>query len=67
MWLVGCGYPAPVEVFLMVSGTPTRAGTVGRYCVGHAVIRGIQEQTRHHGRLWYLPARAPRRDRAGRT
>jgi hypothetical protein len=63
----GCGHPAPVEVFLMVPGRPPRAGTLGRYCVGHAVIRGIQEQTRQYGRLWYLPAHPPRRDRVGRT
>lgn len=53
----GCGHPAPVEVRITVQGTPRRVGSVGRYCVGHAVIRGIQAQTRHRGQLWYCPAR----------
>ncbi len=55
-WL-GCGHVAQVEVFITVPGSSRRVGSVGRFCVGHAVIRGIQAQTRHHGQLWYCPAR----------
>jgi hypothetical protein len=50
-----CGHRATVEVFITIPGTPPRAGSVGRSCVGHAVICGIQTQTRYHGRLWHLP------------
>jgi hypothetical protein len=52
----GCGHLAPVEVFITVPGTRPRAGSVGCYCVGHAVITGVEAQTLHHGRVWYLPA-----------
>jgi hypothetical protein len=53
----GCGHPALLEVHITIPGPPRRGALVGRYCVGHAVIRGIHEQTRHHGQLWYCPVR----------
>jgi hypothetical protein len=55
-WL-GCGHPAPVEVRITILDKLRRVGMVGRYCLGHAVICGIQAQTRHHGQLWYCPTR----------
>jgi hypothetical protein len=51
----GYGDRTTVEVFITIPGKPPRAGSIGRYCVGRAVICGIQAQTRHRGRLWYLP------------
>jgi hypothetical protein len=54
----GCGQPGPVEVLVTIQGEPAGfACPVGCYCVGHAVITGIDAQTVHDGRLWYRPAR----------
>jgi hypothetical protein len=50
----GCGQPAGVDVLATVPGEPPRlAVRVGGYCVGHAVIMGIDTQARHGGELWY--------------
>ncbi len=49
----GCGHPAGVDVLVTVPGEPPRlAVRVGGYCVGHAVIVGIDTQA-HGGELWY--------------
>ena len=50
----GCGRPAGVDVLASVPGEPPRlALRVGGFCVGHAVIVGIDTQARHGGELWY--------------
>jgi hypothetical protein len=50
----GCGRPAGVDVLVTVPGEPPRlAVRLGGYCVGHAVIVGIDAQARHGGELWY--------------
>jgi len=50
----GCGRPAGVDVLVTVPGEPPRlAVRVGSYCVGHAVIVGIDTQAEHGGELWY--------------
>jgi hypothetical protein len=52
----GCGQPAPVEVLVTIHGEPARfACPLGCYCVGHAVITGIDAQARYGGGLWYQP------------
>jgi hypothetical protein len=52
----GCGQPGPVEVLVTIHGEPAGlACPLGCYCVGHAVITGIQAQARHRGGLWYQP------------
>ncbi len=55
-----CHQAAPVEVLLTGSGTPPHTCSAGCYCLGHAVIAGIQAQTRHGGGLWYRPFNRPR-------
>jgi hypothetical protein len=41
-------------VLATVPGEPPRLTVrVGGYCVGHAVIMGIDTQARHGGELWY--------------
>jgi hypothetical protein len=62
----GCGQPARVEVLATVPGEPPRlAVRIGGYCVGHAVIVGIDAQARHGGELWYTaPLDAARCDLA---
>jgi hypothetical protein len=66
----GCGHLAPIEVLVTVRGEPPGfACSVGRYCVGHAVITGIEAQARHGGELWYstpLDAVFPRGDAVAR-
>ena len=54
----GCGQAVELEVLVAVAGEASRrAVRVGGYCVGHAVIMGIEAQARHGGQLWYaLPA-----------
>ncbi len=50
----GCGQPARVDVLATVPGEPPRlAVRVGGYCVGHAVIVGIDTQAHHGGELRY--------------
>jgi hypothetical protein len=50
----GCGQPARVEVLVSLPEEPPRlAVRVGGFCVGHAVIVGIDTQARHGGELWY--------------
>jgi len=52
----GCGAPARVEVLVSVPGEPPGlALRVGGYCVGHAVIVGVQVQLRYGKALWYAP------------
>jgi hypothetical protein len=54
-----CGQPGPVEVLVTRQGEPSRfACPVGCYCVGHAVICGIDAQAHHGGGLWYRPRSA---------
>ncbi len=55
-----CGQPAPVEVLLTGLATPPHTYAAGCWCLGHAVIAGIQAQARHGGGLWYRPAAATR-------
>ena len=55
-----CHQPAPVEVLLTSTGTLSHACSAGCYCLGHAVVAGIQAQTRHGGGLWYRPHTRPR-------
>jgi len=44
-------------VLVTVPGEPPRlAVRVGGFCVGHAVIVGIDAQARHGGELWYAAA-----------
>jgi hypothetical protein len=51
----GCGQPGPVEVLVTIQGEPAKlACSLGCYCVGHAVIVGIDAQTCGGG-LWYRP------------
>ncbi len=53
-WPPGCGQPARLDVLVTVPGEPPRpAMQVGSFCVGHAVIVGIDTQARHGGELWY--------------
>jgi hypothetical protein len=48
-----------------VSGEPSRlAVRVGGFCVGHAVIVGIDAQAQHGGELWYAALDVVRRDSA---
>jgi len=50
-----CGRPAGVDVLLIIPGEPERAPIrLGGYCVGHAVIRGIEAQTCDGRRSWYV-------------
>jgi hypothetical protein len=50
----GCGQAAGVDVLVTVPGEPPPlAVRIGGYCVGHAVIVGIDTQARHGGELWY--------------
>jgi hypothetical protein len=50
----GCGRQAGVDVLVTVPGEPPRlAVRVGGFCVGHAVIVGIDTQARHGGELWH--------------
>jgi hypothetical protein len=50
----GCGQPAGVEVLVSLPGEPPRfVRRVGGFCVGHAVIVGIDTRARHGGGLWY--------------
>jgi hypothetical protein len=50
----GCGQAAGVDVLVTVPGEPPGlAVRVGGFCVGHAVIVGIDTQARHGGELWY--------------
>ncbi len=50
----GCGRPAGVDVLATVPGEPPRlALRVGGFCVGHAVIVGIDTQARDGGEVWY--------------
>jgi hypothetical protein len=54
----GCGQAAGVEVLAAVPGEPPRlAVRVGGFCVGHAVIVGIDTQARYGGGLWYAALR----------
>jgi hypothetical protein len=49
----GCGR-LEVDLLVAVSGEPSwLAVWVGGYCVGHAVITGIEAQARLGGGLWY--------------
>jgi hypothetical protein len=50
-----------------VPGEPPRlAVRLGGFCVGHAVIVGIDAQARHGGELWYaVPLDAVHCDPAG--
>jgi len=51
----GCGQPAGVDVILVVPGEPVPARMrIGSYCLGHAVIRGIEAQTCDGRRPWYV-------------
>ena len=50
----GCGRPARLDVVASVPGEPLwLALRVGGFCVGHAVIVGIDTQARYGGKLWY--------------
>jgi hypothetical protein len=50
----GCGQPAGVDVLVTVPGEPPGLAVwIGGYCVGHAVITGIDVQALHGGRLLY--------------
>jgi hypothetical protein len=40
-------------VLATVPGEPPRLAVRVGYCVGHAVIVGIDTQARHGGELWY--------------
>jgi hypothetical protein len=62
----GCGQAAGVDVLVTVHGEPPRlAVRVGGFCVGHAVIVGIETQAHHGGELWYTaPLDAARCDLA---
>jgi hypothetical protein len=52
----GCGRPAGVDVLVSSPGEPSLlAVLIGGYCLGHAVITGIEEaQARAGGHLWYV-------------
>jgi hypothetical protein len=62
----GCGQSAGVDVLVTVPGEPPRlAVQLSSFCVGHAVIVGIDAQAQHGGELWYATALdAARYDRA---
>jgi hypothetical protein len=50
----GCGQDVEVDVLVTVPGEPScLAVWFGGYCVGHAVIVGIEAQARDGGELWY--------------
>ena len=50
----GCGRPAGVDVLATVPGEPPRlAVRVGGFCLGHAVIVGIDTRARDGGEVWY--------------
>ena len=50
----GCGRPAGVDVLATVPGEPPRlALRVGGFCLGHAVIVGIDTRARDGGEVWY--------------
>ena len=52
----GCGQPGTVKVLVTIHGEPARFACPLRcYCIGHAVITGIDAQARYGGGLWYQP------------
>jgi hypothetical protein len=52
----GCDQPGAVQVLVTILGEPAGfACPLGCYCVGHAVITGIDAQARCGGALWYRP------------
>ena len=52
----GCDRPGPVEILVAIHGEPAGlACPLGCYCVGHAVICGIDAQAHHGGGLWSQP------------
>jgi hypothetical protein len=58
----GCGQLAEVDLLVTVPGEPSwLAVWVGGYCVGHAVITGVEAQARHGGELWYSALLGPLR------
>ena len=56
MRLAGLRCAGQVDVLVSVPGEPPGlALRVGGYCVGHAVIVGVQVQLRYGKALWYAP------------
>jgi len=64
-----CGQPARIDGLVSVPGEPPwLALPVGGYCVGHAVVIGVQAQAHHGGALWYaVPLGRARDGRTGRN
>jgi hypothetical protein len=58
----GCGRLVELDVLVTVAGEPSGLTVwVGGYCVGHAVITGVEAQARHGGELWYSALLGPLR------
>jgi hypothetical protein len=50
-----CGRSAEVDVVLAAPDEPAQlAIRLGSYCLGHAVITGIEAQARAGGHIWYV-------------